>query len=121
MFGFPRSLDYKDMAGSKRFMTHAAFLIDMVEKALNMLGENDDDLTKMMYELGEKHVKYGVKAEYFPFMKKAIVAMMQEKLAVKFTDLDKHAWEEVLGALIVDMSKAHRDHTMNEIAKSIVV
>jgi len=114
LFGFPPSLEYKDMAGSKRFMTHAAFLIEMVEKALNMLGEHDDELTSMMKELGEKHVKYGVKPEYFPFMTKSIISMMQEKLTVKFTDEDKHAWDEVLSALIADMTKAQREMEMKD-------
>ena len=112
LFGFPPSLEYKDIAGSKRFMAHAAFLIEMVEKALNMLGESDAELTIMMRDLGEKHVKYGVKPEYFPYMKRAISKMMQEKLTVKFRDEDKHAWDEVLTALIADMTKAQREMEM---------
>ena len=93
-------------------MAHAAFLIEMVEKALNMLGESDAELTIMMRDLGEKHVKYGVKPEYFPYMKRAISKMMQEKLTVKFKDEDKHAWDEVLTALIADMTKAQREMEM---------
>jgi hemoglobin-like flavoprotein len=102
------------MAGSKRFMAHAAFLIEMVEKALNMLGENDEELTIMMHTLGVKHFTYGVKPEYFPFMTKSILKMMQEKLTVKFTEDDKHAWDEVLTAMTADMGKAQREMHMKE-------
>ena len=47
------------MAGSKRFLMHSAFLVGMIEKALNMLGTDDEELTMLMSELGRKHVVYG--------------------------------------------------------------
>lgn len=104
----------EDMANSRRFLTHAAFLVEMIEKALNMLGENDEELTIMLSDLGAKHVRYGVKPEYFNHMKSAIIAMLHEKLTMKFTADDEHAWDEVLSALISDMTKAQRELQMLE-------
>ena len=61
------------MSSSKRFVTHASFLINMIEKALNMLGEEDEELTKMMMELGVKHFRYGVQPDYFEYMIQCII------------------------------------------------
>lgn len=108
----------EDVANSRRFLTHAVFLVEMLEKALNMLGENDDELTFMLMELGQKHVRYGVKPDYFVHMKKAIIAMLHEKLTIKFTEEDVNAWDEVLGALISDMTKAQRELQMKEAQKA---
>jgi hemoglobin-like flavoprotein len=100
------------MAGSKRFLMHSAFLVNMIEKALNMLGVDDDELTVLMSDLGRKHVIYGVKADYFPHMHKAIKSMLREMLEIKFTLKDEDAWDEILSVLISDMTKAQREMTM---------
>ena len=95
-------------------------LVGMIEKALNMLGVDDDELTKLMSDLGRKHVLYGgkwlteiirvvrlkihylifwfvvqttVKADYFPHMKEAIKAMLHEMLEMKFDSRDEDAWD----------------------------
>lgn len=84
----------------------------MIEKALNMLGTDDDELTALMSDLGRKHVIYGVKADYFPHMQKAIKSMLHEMLEIKFSDKDEDAWDEVLSVLISDMTKAQREIAM---------
>ena len=84
----------------------------MIEKALNMLGTDDDELTRLMSELGRKHVVYGVKADYFPHMKEAIKTMLNEMLEMKFDTRDEDAWDEVLEVLITDMTKAQREIAM---------
>jgi hypothetical protein len=38
---------------------HAAYLIQMIDTALNMLGPDIELLTEIMTELGIKHVRYG--------------------------------------------------------------
>lgn len=112
LFGFPIDLDLDSMAGSKRFLMHSAFLVNMIEKALNMLGTDDDELTALMSDLGRKHVIYGVKADYFPHMQKAIKSMLHEMLEIKFSDKDEDAWDEVLSVLISDITKAQREIAM---------
>lgn len=114
LFGFPLQMDVESVSDSRRFVTHAVFLVQMIEKALNQLGDDNETLTETMYALGAKHVRYGVKPEYFPYMTDAIVAMLRETLTVKFTDIDEKAWREVLNALIVDMTKAQRDTRMKQ-------
>ena len=144
LFGFPIDLDTEAMAGSKRFLMHSTFLVNMIEKALNMLGTDDDELTILMSDLGRKHVIYGVsdshmrstrglslqiylstcccccccfqqvKADYFPHMKNAIMAMLHEMLEIKFDARDEDAWDEVLSVLISDMTKAQREVAMKK-------
>ena len=80
----------------------------MIGKTVGMLGEDDATLTRDLLELGKKHVTYGVKAEYFPFMTKSIICMMKEMLGSEFTSTDQKAWEDVLSVLIADMVKGQR-------------
>jgi hemoglobin-like flavoprotein len=166
-----------DLKNSRRFMQHAAFLISMIDKTVNMLGVDnaeltetltglgkmhvtygvqasyfpmmtesivfmlknqlgnefqhsdnsawrhvlgkaDDDLTVLLTDLGVKHIRYGVKTDYFVHMKRAIIAMLQEKLGMKLTEDDVTAWDEVLSALISDMTKAQREQQMIEAQKA---
>lgn len=93
---------------------HATFLVGMIEKALNMLGTEDDELTLMMSDLGRKHILYGVKSEYMPSMKNAIKSMLHQMLEMKFTEKDEDAWDEVLSVLISDMTRAQREVAMKK-------
>jgi hypothetical protein len=80
----------------------------MIHKTVDLLGVDDELLTKSMVELGKKHVAYGVKPEYFPFMTEALLVMLKQMLQHRFTDTDKEAWENVLAVLIADMVKGQR-------------
>jgi hemoglobin-like flavoprotein len=80
----------------------------MVQKTVGMLGVDNEELTKMLTELGKKHVTYGVKADYFPFMTKSVVIMMKEMLKEEFTDNDRKVWEDIFSVLIADMVKGQR-------------
>jgi hemoglobin-like flavoprotein len=87
---------------------HATFLIQMIHKTVDLLGVDNEQLTENMVELGKKHVAYGVKPEYFPFMTEALLVMLKQMLQHRFTETDKEAWENVLAVLIADMVKGQR-------------
>ena len=110
LFGFPKNIDPRSDAllHNKRFLTHATFLLSMIHKTVNLLGVDNDELTKTLTELGKKHVTYGVLADYFPFMTKSVVIMMKEMLGDEFTDNDRKVWEDILSVLIADMVKGQR-------------
>jgi hemoglobin-like flavoprotein len=110
LFGFPESIDPRSDAllRNKRFLTHATFLLSMIHKTVSMLGVDNEELTKTLTELGKKHVTYGVRADYFPFMTKSVVIMMKEMLKDEFTDNDRKVWEDTLSVLIADMVKGQR-------------
>ena len=108
LFGFPIDVDptSDDVRKSKRFLMHASYMIQMLDTALNMLGPDIELLTEIMAELGEKHVRYGVKPEYFPKMGDALYFTLKETLKDGWTDATKDAWEKTYGALSQDMIKA---------------
>jgi hemoglobin-like flavoprotein len=85
---------------------HAAYLVQMLDTALNMLGPDTELLTEIMHELGMKHVRYGVKPEMFPIMGDALLHTLETTLKSDFTETIKEAWIEVYSALSQDMIRA---------------
>lgn len=110
LFGFPLNVDPQSGAllKNERFIKHATFLLIMIEKAVGMLGQDDAELTKTLLELGKKHVTYGVRPEYFPFMTKSIIKMMKEILGSEFTTADEDAWNDILSLFIADIVRGER-------------
>ena len=81
----------------------------MIDKALGMLGPDIELLTEILLELGQKHVNYGVKPEYFPSMGRALIFAIQEQLGEdEFNAEIKDSWVEVYGALSYDMIRAQK-------------
>jgi len=78
----------------------------MLDTALNMLGPDIELLTEIMMELGEKHVRYGVKPEMFPVMGDALMHTLSETLKNDLSDETVDAWKETYGALSQDMIRA---------------
>jgi hemoglobin-like flavoprotein len=112
IFGFHKSMDPTDPAvlKSPRFVKHAKYFIQMIDKALGMLGPDIEILTEILLELGEKHVRYGVKPEYFPSMGRALIESISEELGPEeFTADVKSDWVEVYGALSYDMIRAQKN------------
>jgi Globin len=106
LFGFPIDIDPNDpeLIKSKRFVMHGSYLIQMLDTALNMLGPDIELLTEIMRDLGVKHVRYGVKPEYFPDMGVALVITLEEILGKEvMTDAVKASWDETYKALSADM------------------
>jgi Globin len=108
LFGFPIDIDPNadELLKSRRFIMHASYLIQMIDTALNMLGPDIELLTEIMTELGQKHVKYGVKPEYFPKMGIALLGTLEELLGEAWTEPVKEAWIETYAALSNDMIEA---------------
>jgi methyl-accepting chemotaxis protein len=112
LFGFPIDIDPNatEVLTSKRFIMHAAYLIQMIDTALNMLGPDIELLTEIMTELGIKHVRYGVKPEMFPIMGDALIHTLETTLKDDFTDNIRDAWVETYKALSQDMIRAQIKH-----------
>jgi len=69
MFGYDIEADLDDeFVADPKFVAHSVQLIGMFDTALNMIESDGTMLTDKIKELGEKHVKYGVRAEMFPIM-----------------------------------------------------
>lgn len=108
IFGFREDLDVTDykVLISPRFVAHATQFITMIDRALNMLGPSDEMLSDILMDMGAKHARYGVKAEYFPTMGKALVSVVGASLGEDvFTMEVQESWIEVYNALSHDMIK----------------
>jgi hemoglobin-like flavoprotein len=83
-------------------------MIQMLDTALNMLGPDIELLSEIMKELGEKHVRYGVKPEYFPLMEEALFYALENTLKSGFDEPHRQAWRLTYSALSTDMMAAHQ-------------
>lgn len=114
VFGFPKDLDpqSKDALDNERFVKKAKWFIrvfiQMIERSLDMLGPDTELLTELLVELGQRHVRYGVKTEYYPAMGKVLLVVLEDVLEEKvFTEEVRDNWNEVYTALYSDMIKGH--------------
>ena len=67
IFGFGANDDVQDLVSGRRFMSHAKYFIQMIDKAFGMLGPDIELLTEILMDLGQKHVRFGVKPGTFLF------------------------------------------------------
>ena len=106
MFGYDIESEInEELMSDPKFVAHSIQLIGMFDQALGMLGPNGTLLTEEITALGEKHSKYGVRAEMFPIMGKAMIAMLENILGDTFNDEVKAAWQVVFGAISQDLMK----------------
>ena len=80
--------------------------MQMLDRALSLLGPDTQTLGQILYDLGRKHVHMGVKAEFFPDMGTSLIKMLGEMLGDKFDDEMEESWKEVYGAISGQMIKA---------------
>jgi len=83
-------------------------MVQMISSMLTLLGPDVDDMMDDVFkDLGRRHVRLGVKKEYFALhgiaLRKALKDILDEK---KYTKEVDSAWEEVFGALSDGIVKA---------------
>lgn len=74
----------------------------MLMSSLQLAVSNLDDPASILpaiQALGERHVSYGVKAEYFPLAREAYIWALEKNLGERFTPLLKEAWTAAFDAL----------------------
>lgn len=91
---------------SRRFSQHSRYLIQMLDKSISLLGPDIDTLSKILQDLGRKHVHFGVKEDYFPPMGDALILALKELLGDKITEEVQESWVQVYKALSGQMIKA---------------
>jgi hemoglobin-like flavoprotein len=108
VFGFPLDADptSSELTSSKRFKMHSSYFIQMLDTAIDMLGPDIELLSEILLELGQKHVRYGVKPEMFPIMGDVLIATLQEVLKEDVTEAHVAAWKEIYHELSADMIRA---------------
>jgi hemoglobin-like flavoprotein len=82
-----------------------AMLMTSLELAVSNL-DDPASIVPAIHALGERHVSYGVRAEYYPLAKEAYLWALEKHLGEEFTPALKEAWAAAFDALIQTMSRA---------------
>jgi hemoglobin-like flavoprotein len=80
----------------------------MIMTSLELAVSNLDDpenILPAIQALGERHISYGVKPEYYPLAKEAYLWALEKHLTQDFTPELKEAWGTAYEALIEVMAK----------------
>ena len=106
LFGFALNVDVNSAAvlESKRFRTHAAYFVDMLDKALAMI--EAQEVEENMDRLGKMHAGYGVTKPMFGFMGQALMFALKKVIKKGWTDATQEAWEIVYERLSEQMIEA---------------
>jgi hemoglobin-like flavoprotein len=75
-----------------------AMLMTSLELAVSNL-DDPKNIMPAIQALGERHVSYGVKAEYYPLAREAYLWALEKHLGDDFTPALKDAWEGAFDAL----------------------
>jgi methyl-accepting chemotaxis protein len=100
LFGFTSDEDIKM---NPKFTMHAQAMVDMIDCAVAFLGPDLDPLTEHLLELGQRHVRYGVKPEYLSIMGRSVIFALEQILGAKFTLDDVKDWTAVFQLMISKM------------------
>lgn len=80
-------------------------LMTSLELAVSSL-DDPQSILPSVKALGERHLSYGVKAEYYPFAKEAYLWALEKQLGEEFTPALKEAWGIAFDALVETMISA---------------
>ena len=103
-FGHVTELN-EDFFHSKMVVRHASHYMNMLDRAVGLLGPDIELLTEILVELGQTHSKFGVDASFYPPMGQALIATLKDHLGDNLTEEAKEAWLEVYGAMSYDMMR----------------
>ena len=85
--------------------TQGTMLMTSLELAVSSL-DNMESILPSVQALGERHMSYGVKKEYYPYAKESFLWALEKHLKGEFTPTLKNAWSEAFDTLIEVMSNA---------------
>ena len=88
-----RALFEKNMMSQGRMLTH---MLGGIVYALS----RPEYLHLGLDKLGRDHVRYGVKNEYYPVVRAALLETIEEELGEHYTPLARFAWENALDLVI---------------------
>jgi hemoglobin-like flavoprotein len=85
--------------------TQGTMLMTSLELAVSSLDDMESILSSVQ-ALGERHISYGVKKEYYPYAKESFLWALGKHLKDGFTPTLKSAWSEAFDTLIETMISA---------------
>ncbi|KAL7570845.1 hypothetical protein ACA910_018912 [Epithemia clementina (nom. ined.)] len=126
MFGYDLYAEVDDLTSDPKFIAHSKQLITMFDMTFNMMGPDGHLVSEQIKALGEKHVAYGVQAEMFPIMGKALKNMLKEIQGDEFTTELHDAWRSVFGVIAQELmitvlkSKSKKDGVAQQVTNNPV-
>mmetsp|Transcript_3240 Transcript_3240/g.9099 ORF Transcript_3240/g.9099 Transcript_3240/m.9099 type:complete len:169 (+) Transcript_3240:153-659(+) len=111
VFGFQKSDDFESASPRLQMgaLIHSKRMVAMFDQALGMLGPDTELLAEMLAGLGKRHIQYGVRASFLPYMGKAIITTVKELLQDKaglWNDEVEEAWNTVFESMSWDIMDA---------------
>lgn len=85
--------------------TQGTMLMTSLELAVSSL-DNMESILPSVQALGERHMSYGVRKEYYPYAKESFLWALEKHLKGEFSPTLKNAWSEAFDTLIEVMSSA---------------
>ena len=64
-----------------------------------------DDLVPLLQQLGQRHKRYGVKADHYPIFSAVLLETFHHYLGPRFTPEMQQAWEEAIEMISAQMQK----------------
>ena len=70
------------------------------------MGPDADFMQDILTQLGVRHKKMGVKANFIPYMGDSIIDCLQTTLGESFTETHRDAWNKVYDAISSEIIKS---------------
>ena len=88
--------------------TQGTMLMTSLELAVSSL-DDLESIRPSVQALGERHVSYGVRKEYYPYAKESFLWALEKHLKDEFTPTLRSAWSEAFETLIDVMSNTSNE------------
>ena len=92
-----------EIKASRRYVGHAKYFINMLDKSLQMLGPDAELLEEIMHDLGKKHFALGVKTDFFEVMGESLMETLRELLGEQEFHSCEECWRSVFKAMSTTM------------------
>lgn len=90
----------------------------MIDTAVNLLGPDIETLTEIMYDLGVKHIRFGVEPYMFPIMGECLIEAIEDSLDESLKPEVRGAWKSTFDALSNDMIESQKQYQKKKNSKS---
>lgn len=94
--------EFKNLFRLDRIETQKQMLLNMLTVAIRGF-HRFRELTPVLKELGQRHIGYGVRKEYYPIAGQALVHSLRQVLGEEWSPELENAWEETYGLIVEGM------------------
>ena len=105
MFEFTGGYDATgdELYRSEGFLKHATAVVQMLDATVNMLGPDLEPVTEALFELGSRHVGYGVMPEHYSIVGQALLCTLKAALGDAWTPKVREGWTGIYAFISTTM------------------